>query len=97
MKLTLWPVVNSFDDGWCIVGRDSVFKSGEVELGAIPAWCFMKPVQGLRAERPMRTSSLGVTVTGSMGNMLIVGAYVTERANPRPGDTKRYSLIVLNR
>ena len=63
MKLTLWPVVNSFDDGWCIVGRDSVFKSGEVELGAIPAWCFMKPVQGLRAERPMRTSSLGVTVT----------------------------------
>ncbi|EKM58255.1 uncharacterized protein PHACADRAFT_252445 [Phanerochaete carnosa HHB-10118-sp] len=56
-------VVNSFDDGWCIVGRDSVFKPGEVELGAIPAWCFMKPVQGLRAERPMRTSSLGVTVT----------------------------------
>ena len=57
------PVVNSFEDGWCIVGRDSVFKPGEVELGAIPAWCFMKPVQGLRAERPMRTASLGVTVT----------------------------------
>jgi hypothetical protein len=56
-------VVNSFDDGWCVVGRDSVFKPGEVELGAIPAWCFMKPVQGLRAERPMRTSSLGVTIT----------------------------------
>ncbi|KIP11216.1 hypothetical protein PHLGIDRAFT_28110 [Phlebiopsis gigantea 11061_1 CR5-6] len=56
-------VVNSFEDGWCIVGRDSVFKPGEVELGAIPAWCFMKPVQGLRAERPMRTTSLGVTIT----------------------------------
>ncbi|THG99076.1 hypothetical protein EW026_g3202 [Hermanssonia centrifuga] len=56
-------VVNSFDDGWCIVGRDSVFKPGEVELGAIPAWCFMKAVQGLRAERPMRTTSLGVTIT----------------------------------
>ena len=56
-------VVNSFDYGWCIVGRDSVFKTGEVELGAVPAWCFMKPVQGLRAERPMRTTSLGVTIT----------------------------------
>lgn len=56
-------MVNSFDDGWCIVGRDSMFKPGEVELGAIPAWCFMKPVQGLRAERPMRTASLGVTIT----------------------------------
>lgn len=55
--------MNSFDDGWCIVGRDSMFKPGEVELGAIPAWCFMKPVQGLRAERPMRTASLGVTIT----------------------------------
>lgn len=55
-------VVQSYDDGWCIVGRDSIFKPGEVELGAVPAWCFMKPVKGLKAERPMRSSSLGVTV-----------------------------------
>ncbi|KAI0749469.1 hypothetical protein C8Q80DRAFT_626397 [Daedaleopsis nitida] len=55
-------VVQRHDDGWCIVGRDSVFKPGEVELGAAPAWCFLKPVKGLRAERPMRVSSLGVTV-----------------------------------
>ena len=55
-------IVNTFDDGWCVVGRDSVFSPGEVELGAIPAWCFLKPVKGLRAERPMRVSSLGVTV-----------------------------------
>jgi hypothetical protein len=55
-------VVTSYDDGWCIVGRDSVFKPGEVELGAIPAWCFVKPVKGLRAERPLRTASLGVTI-----------------------------------
>ena len=55
-------IVQSFDDGWCIVGRDSMFKPGEVELGAVPAWCFVKPVKGLRAERPMRVSSLGVTV-----------------------------------
>ncbi|KAI9000631.1 hypothetical protein BD414DRAFT_532483 [Trametes punicea] len=55
-------VVQNYDDGWCIVGRDSMLKPGEVELGAVPAWCFMKPVKGLRAERPMRVSSLGVTV-----------------------------------
>ncbi|KAI0370397.1 hypothetical protein BV20DRAFT_297303 [Pilatotrama ljubarskyi] len=55
-------VVQDFDDGWCIVGRDSMLKPGEVELGAVPAWCFLKPVKGLRAERPMRVSSLGVTV-----------------------------------
>ena len=55
-------VVQNFDDGWCIVGRDSMLKPGDVELGAVPAWCFLKPVPGLRAERPMRVSSLGVTV-----------------------------------
>lgn len=44
------------------MGRDSIFKPGEVELGAVPAWCFVKPVKGLRAERPLRTASLGVTV-----------------------------------
>jgi hypothetical protein len=55
-------VVQSFDDGWCIVGRDSFVKPGEVEMGAVPAWCFVKPVKGLKASRPMRTSSLGVTV-----------------------------------
>ncbi|KAI0671511.1 hypothetical protein C8Q78DRAFT_973396 [Trametes maxima] len=55
-------VVQNHDDGWCIVGRDSMLTSGEVELGAVPAWCFLKPVKGLRAERPMRVSSLGVTV-----------------------------------
>ncbi|GBE88347.1 hypothetical protein BKA93DRAFT_830012 [Sparassis latifolia] len=55
-------VIQSYDDGWCIVGRDSLMKKGEAELGAVPAWCFLKPVKGLRAERPIRTSSLGVTV-----------------------------------
>lgn len=56
-------VLNSYDDGWCIVGRDSMLKPGDVELGAVPSWVFMKAVKGLRAERPIRTSSLGVTVT----------------------------------
>lgn len=72
-ELTL---VQSFDDGWCLVGREnSVFASppkslfkGEtnndvdVELGVVPAWCFIKPVKGLRTERPVRSSSLGITV-----------------------------------
>ncbi|KAH9856556.1 hypothetical protein C2E23DRAFT_721431 [Lenzites betulinus] len=55
-------IVQEFDDGWCIVGRDSIFSPGEVELGAVPAWCFHKAVKGLRGERPMRISSLGVTI-----------------------------------
>lgn len=55
-------VMQSFDDGWCIVGRPGMLNKDEVELGAVPAWCFLKPVKGLRAERPMRIGSLGVTV-----------------------------------
>jgi hypothetical protein len=68
-------VVRSFDDGWCVVGREnstfahsakSLFKSQEpgdhIEIGVVPAWCFLKQVKGLRAERPIRSSSLGVTV-----------------------------------
>jgi len=60
-------VVKSFDDGWCIVGRDSFLKPGDVEMGAVPAWCFIKPVKGLKASRPMRTTSLGVTVQIDQG------------------------------
>ncbi|PPQ69158.1 hypothetical protein CVT26_003531 [Gymnopilus dilepis] len=69
-------VVQSFDDGWCVVGREgsllvhtakSLFKptpapEDNIELGMVPAWCFLKPVKGLRAERPIRSSSLGITV-----------------------------------
>ena len=40
-----------------------MFNPGEVELGAVPSWVFLKAVKGLRAERPMRVSSLGVTVS----------------------------------
>ncbi|KAJ7227108.1 hypothetical protein GGX14DRAFT_628210, partial [Mycena pura] len=71
-------VVQAFDDGWVVVGRansafasatKSLFKSAsgapaetDVELGVVPAWCFLKPVKGLRAERPVRSSSLGITI-----------------------------------
>ena len=56
-------VLRSFDDGWCVIGRDMPYgQPGEVELGSVPAWCFVKPMKGLRSERPVRSSSLGVTV-----------------------------------
>lgn len=68
-------IMQSFDDGWCVVGRESstfvqtaksLFKSPElgqnIELGVVPAWCFLKPLKGLRAERPIRSTSLGITI-----------------------------------
>ncbi|KAI0031198.1 hypothetical protein K488DRAFT_71591 [Vararia minispora EC-137] len=68
-------VVQNMDDGWCVAGRananpaavpNGAFgqRGGDegVEMGVVPAWVFVKPVKGLRAERPMRTTSLGVTV-----------------------------------
>ncbi|KAI5119973.1 hypothetical protein M0805_004352 [Coniferiporia weirii] len=56
-------VLRSFDDGWCIIARARPHApSGQTELGAVPAWCFVRPMKGLRPERPVRSSSLGVTV-----------------------------------
>ena len=66
-------VVRAFDDGWCVVGREapaqaaqqtSLFRPAEaaVDMGVVPAWVFIKPVKGLRAERPIRSTSLGITV-----------------------------------
>lgn len=56
-------ILRSFDDGWCIVARPKPYGTdGEAELGAVPAWCFVKPMKGLRSERPVRSTSLGVTV-----------------------------------
>ncbi|KAJ3838320.1 hypothetical protein EV361DRAFT_847254 [Lentinula raphanica] len=68
-------VIQSFDDGWCVVGKEggntlgqskSLFKpsnqDNNVEIGVVPAWCFLKPVVGLKGERPIRSSSLGITV-----------------------------------
>ena len=62
-------IMQSFDDGWCVIAREAPFgdksaaaAESEVELGTVPAWCFVKPMKGLRSERPIRGSSLGVTV-----------------------------------
>ena len=66
-------LVQTFDDAWCVVGRvapaqaaqqTSLFRPAEaaVDMGVVPAWVFIKPVKGLRAERPIRSTSLGITV-----------------------------------
>jgi hypothetical protein len=75
-------VIKSFDDGWCVVSRaiycpsyhrntesacTSTLDAKSVELGTVPAWCFTKPVNGLRSERPIRRSSLGITTDVDAG------------------------------
>jgi hypothetical protein len=60
-------VVKSFDDGWCIVGHDSAAKPGEVEMGAVPAGCFIEPLKELKASHLVHKSSLGVTVQMDVG------------------------------
>jgi hypothetical protein len=50
--------------------QGSAFGQGKrtqdcAEVGAVPAWVFVKPVKGLRAERPLRSSSLGVTIAAN--------------------------------
>lgn len=67
-------VIQSFDDGWCVVGRDtsgantsilsgtSDGEDSKVELGVIPLWCFLNHGKGEVPERPARTTSLGITV-----------------------------------
>ncbi|KAG1733652.1 uncharacterized protein EDB91DRAFT_1148681 [Suillus paluster] len=77
-------VLESFDDGWCLVAQNNlppsrsslsflnpsrfstrVESSGEnVQLGLVPAWVFIKPMKGMRVERPVRSSSAGVLQAG---------------------------------
>ncbi|KAF8206527.1 hypothetical protein K438DRAFT_1756527 [Mycena galopus ATCC 62051] len=64
-----WVVVGrTHSNGSALAQPKSLFKSSAptegdaVELGVVPAWCFLKPVKGLRAERPVRSTSLGITV-----------------------------------
>ncbi|KAG2756880.1 hypothetical protein P692DRAFT_20765263 [Suillus brevipes Sb2] len=72
-------VLQSFDDGWCLVAQNnsppsrsslSIFNpsrlsarvesSGDnVQIGFVPAWVFIKPMKGLRVERPIRSFSAG--------------------------------------
>ncbi|KAG6880110.1 hypothetical protein C0992_005817 [Termitomyces sp. T32_za158] len=72
-------LVQSFDDGWCLVGRENnlfvatpkcLFRPNTItgdgiELGVVPAWCFIRPTVGLHADRPIRSTSLGITQLNS--------------------------------
>ncbi|KAG0692065.1 hypothetical protein DFH29DRAFT_972515 [Suillus ampliporus] len=75
-------VLQSFDDGWCLVAQNNIRRSrsslsifnpsrlsarvesgGEnAQLGLVPAWVFIKPMKGLRVERPVRSTSAGLQV-----------------------------------
>ncbi|KAH7884544.1 hypothetical protein F5I97DRAFT_1890268 [Phlebopus sp. FC_14] len=75
-------VLQSFDDGWCLVVRNTSCSSrsslsspsrlsarmksstDNVELGLVPAWVFDKPMKGLTAERPVRSSSVNALQCG---------------------------------
>ncbi|CCM03107.1 uncharacterized protein FIBRA_05227 [Fibroporia radiculosa] len=56
-------VVRGFGDGWCIVGREKRTAVGDIELGAVPMWVFTPPETGRVPQRPMRSLSVGVSVT----------------------------------
>jgi len=56
-------ILQSFDDGWCVVDRElNPIIEPDVELGFVPTCCFLKPAKGMKAEKPVRVSSLGITV-----------------------------------
>ncbi|KAH7928227.1 hypothetical protein BV22DRAFT_1044751 [Leucogyrophana mollusca] len=59
-------ILQSFDDGWCIVsratGRNSLMSPASgtpdaVELGLVPAWVFSKPINCRGVDRPVRSTS----------------------------------------
>ncbi|KZT02623.1 uncharacterized protein LAESUDRAFT_716819 [Laetiporus sulphureus 93-53] len=56
-------VVQTFNDGWCVVGRESRTRSGDIELGVVPGCVFARFIEGVRVTRPPRSSSFGVSVT----------------------------------
>jgi len=47
-------IVHAYDDGWCAVERPTLNN----QLGVVPAWVFLDPVQGAQPIRPQRVSSL---------------------------------------
>jgi len=55
-------VVQTYDDGWCIIARTNM---GMLEVGAVPEWVFgvkQGEDESMGTMRPMRSTSLGVTV-----------------------------------
>ncbi|KIJ12848.1 hypothetical protein PAXINDRAFT_101058 [Paxillus involutus ATCC 200175] len=68
-------LLHSFDDGWCLVARDTsrpfFFRSSRlsgqmksnsehIEVGLVPAWVFARPMKGVIVSRPVRSTSVNV-------------------------------------
>ncbi|KAG8851322.1 hypothetical protein FRB96_009387 [Tulasnella sp. 330] len=72
-------VLETYDDGWCIVARTNL---GVLEVGAVPEWVFGLPdgEDEMFAMRPMRSTSLGVTV-----NVRVVDTGPAEASNKLEG------------
>lgn len=64
-------VLRSFDDGWCLVARDTSRSSrasrvstwiksnyDNANIGLVPAWAFSKPLKGVTVTRPFRVESI---------------------------------------
>lgn len=61
-------VLQSFDDGWCVVARDtsrsSLVSAGtktngdNVDIGIVPTWVFAEPLEGVACTRSFRSTSL---------------------------------------
>lgn len=61
-------VLKSFDDGWCLVARDtsrsfrasylSTNNSDKVDIGLVPAWVFVERLEGNTITRPFRSTSV---------------------------------------
>ncbi|KAI9568288.1 hypothetical protein HD554DRAFT_795433 [Boletus coccyginus] len=69
-------VLRSFDDGWCVVARDTSRYSraslatgmkndgDNVDVGLVPTWVFTKPLEGNASVRPFRSTSLNALHSG---------------------------------
>lgn len=61
-------VLQSFDDGWCLVARDisgasrashlSTSSGDKADIGLVPAWVFVEPLKSNSITRPFRSSSI---------------------------------------
>ena len=70
-------ILRSFDDGWCIIARDTSRPSrglpasvgvkndgDDVDIGVVPAWVFALPLDGVASRRTFRSSSLNALRSG---------------------------------
>ncbi|KAG6374462.1 hypothetical protein JVT61DRAFT_4505 [Boletus reticuloceps] len=66
-------VLQSFDDGWCVVARETSRRSilfvgvnneDNIDIGLVPTWVFVKSLEGVASTRPIRSTSLNALRLG---------------------------------